>query len=105
MGVFPSAETGTKPYATALTYDIESALAGNALLDGVSKAAVADCLYDLLPNVIGGIPVGTVKTWVSRAQFAQLVERVYLDFDFNYHAWLENMDKAFASWKQANQPV
>ena len=40
-----------------------------------------------------------------RAQFAQLVERVYLDFDFNYHGWLENMDKAFASWKQANEPV
>ncbi len=38
-----------------------------------------------------------------RAPFAQLVERVYLDFD--YHTWLENMDKAFASWKQANQPV
>jgi hypothetical protein len=40
-----------------------------------------------------------------RDQFAQLVERVYLDFDANYHTWLENMDKAFASWKQANQPV
>jgi hypothetical protein len=46
-----------------------------------------------------------VVYWVSRDQFAQLVERVYLDFDFNYHTWLENMDKAFASWKQANQPV
>jgi hypothetical protein len=33
--------------------------------------AWSDCLYDLLPNVIGGIPVGIVKTWVSLAQFAQ----------------------------------
>jgi hypothetical protein len=71
----------------------------------VSKAAVADCLYDLLPNVIGGIPVGIVKTWVSRAQFSNMVEGVYLEFDNNYHAWLENMDKAFEGWKQANQPV
>jgi hypothetical protein len=83
----------------------QSAQAGESLLDGVPKAAVADCLYYLLPNVIGGIPVGIVKTWVSQPQFAQLVERVYLDFDFDYHTWLENMDKAFASWKQANQPA
>ncbi len=62
--------------AICATYKLseQSALVGNALLDRVSKAAVADCLYDLLPNVIGGIPVGIVKTWVSRVQFAQLVE-------------------------------
>jgi hypothetical protein len=34
-----------------------------------------------------------------------MVEGVYLEFDNNYHAWLENMDKAFEGWKQANQPV
>jgi len=55
--------------------------------------------------VIGRIPVGIVKTWVSRVQVEQLVERVYLDFDANYHMWLEDVDAAFESWKKANQPT
>ena len=83
----------------------ESAKAGNELLDGVSKAAVADCLYDLLPATIGGIPVGAIKAWVSREKFEQLVERVYLDFDANYHLWLEDMDKALEAWEKVNQPA
>ncbi len=48
----------------------ESVKAGDKLLDGVSKAAVADCIYDLLPTSIGGISLGIIKTLVSREKFA-----------------------------------
>jgi len=81
----------------------ESAKAGDELLDGVSKAAVANCLYDLLPATIRGIPVGIIKTLVSRERFAQFVEQAYQNFDANYHLWLEDMDKAFEAWKEANR--
>jgi len=81
----------------------ESAKAGDELLDGVSKAAVVDCICDLLPTSIGGIPLGIIKTLVSRERFAQFVEQAYQNFDANYHAWLEDMDKAFEAWKEANQ--
>ena len=81
----------------------ESARAGDELLDGVSKAAVANCLYDLLPATIRGIPVGIIKTLVSRERFAQFVEQAYQNFDANYHLWLEDMDKAFEAWKEANR--
>ena len=81
----------------------ESAKAGDELLDGVSKAAVADCIYDLLPTSIGGIPLGIIKTLVSREKFTQFIEQAYQSFDANYHLWLEDMDKAFEAWKEANQ--
>ena len=83
----------------------ESVEAGDKLLDGVSKAAVADCIYDLLPTSIGGIPPGIIKTLVSREKFAQFVEQGYQTFDANYHLWLEDMDKALEAWEKVNQPA
>ncbi len=76
-----------------------SAQKGGELLDGLEKKEVANMLYDVLPERIGSIPVGQIKKLVSKEQFATFVERAYQDFDFRYHSWLDELDKAFEVWK------
>src|SRR5512136_149495 len=65
----------------------EMAAAGNEALDGLSKKAIADAVYDLLPDKIGGIPVGMIKLLVSRARFEELVQAAYDNFDVSFHGW------------------
>lgn len=54
-------------------------------LDGIDKAAVADSIYNLLPEFInvGGvsIPTSLVKHLVTREMFSDLVKRVYDETD------------------------
>ncbi len=51
-----------------------SARKGGELLDGLEKKEMANMLYDVLPDSIGGIPVGEIKKLVSKEQFAEFVE-------------------------------
>jgi hypothetical protein len=69
----------------------EMAAAGEEVLDGVSKNAIADSVYDLLPATIGGVPVGLIKTFVSRERFEELVQTAYDKFDENLHAWQDDL--------------
>ncbi len=60
-------------------------------------------LYDLLPERIGSIPVGEIKKFVNKEQFAAFVERTFQDLDFRYHGWLDELDKAFERWRTENE--
>lgn len=54
-------------------------------LDGTDKAAIANGIYDTLPDIIyvlgRAIPVGLVKHFVSREMFADFVKRIYDETD------------------------
>ena len=78
----------------------EMVAAGNEALDGVSKKAIAEAAYDLLPANIGGIPVGLIKVVVSRERFQELVQAAYDKFDENFHAWQDDLAIEFERWKQ-----
>ena len=58
----------------------EMVAAGNEALDGVSKKAIADAVYDLLPAYVGGIPVGLIKVVVSRERLQELAQAAYDKF-------------------------
>ena len=57
-------------------------------LTSLDKRAVADGLYDILPDMIGTIPVGMVKMAIGRERFAVLVGlafeelELFVDVDF-----------------------
>jgi hypothetical protein len=78
----------------------EIAAAGNEVLDGVSKKAIADAVYDMLPPEIAGFPIGMIKLMVSRARFEELVQAAYDKFDENFHAWQDDLAQEFEKWKQ-----
>ncbi len=79
-----------------------SARKGGQLLDGLEKKELANMLYEVLPESIGGVPVGQIKKLVSKEQFAEFVEGAYQDFDERYHSWLGQLDTAFEKWQLEN---
>ena len=72
-------------------------------LRGLDKKAIADALYDLLPPTIGGIPVGLIKTLITREKFAELVQgafdRAMQLYEFNQAAF----EKAYQDWLNGNE--
>jgi hypothetical protein len=70
------------------------------VLDGVSKKAIADSVYDMLPDTISGVPVGLIKAAVSRQRFEDSVQAAYNYFDANYHGWQDSLAQEFEKWKQ-----
>jgi len=70
-------------------------------LDGVSKKAIADSVYDMLPDYIGKFPVVLVKQLVSRERFAELVQAVYDKFDEHFHGWQDDLASEFEKWKSS----
>ncbi len=65
------------------TYALQAEQQLGVQLEGMDKKTIADQIYDTLPNflMVGPIPlpIGTVKTLVSRSMFEELVENVYQD--------------------------
>ena len=55
----------------------------NVKLDGLDKKAIADQVYDLLPSslLVGDIPmpIGLIKTIVTKSAFEALVEQIYTE--------------------------
>ncbi len=76
------------------------ALATNEVLDGLSKKAIADMVYDMLPAQVGSFSIGMVKLLVSRERFEELMQTAYDKFDENYHGWQDDLAQEFERWKQ-----
>ena len=71
------------------------------MLDGVSKKAIADSVYDLLPDYIGKFPIVVVKQFVSRERIAELVQLAYDKFDEDFHGWQDDLAQEFEKWKMS----
>lgn len=69
-------------------------------LHGLDKKAIADQLYDLLPEQIGKFPLHLVKHLVSRERFEQLVQDAFARFDRDFVAFGDRYAELFAQWRQ-----
>ncbi len=75
------------------------------VMDGADKKAIADYIYNLLPDVVGGLPVGVVKAIVTRERFSALVEEVYQRFKIFYDSETEELNVLFEKWKADYQAL
>jgi len=69
-----------------------------ARLEGVDKAKIANMLYDLLPESVGGFPLEIVKTVVSRERFAELVQDAFHRFNAHYLTFQGKYTVAYLEW-------
>jgi len=69
---------------------------------GLDKKAIADTLYELLPPVIGGIPVGIIKTFVSREKFEELVQKAFDGAMSLYELNQEKFAELYKEWLKDN---
>ena len=68
----------------------------------LDKKAVADIVYDLLPDRIGGLSTTVIKTIIPRERFRVLVQDAYDHFSAFYNAHERRFEEAFEEWKRAN---
>jgi hypothetical protein len=71
-------------------------------LAGLNKKEIADALYDMLPAQIGNVPVGVVKTVISRDRFAELVQAAFDEFMEFYTEQQDVYDDLFNAWQETN---
>lgn len=75
---------------------------------GADKKKLADTIYNLIPDVIvvqgRAVPVGIVKSLVTRDRFAELVQGVFDEFDEQYMAHSARWDRLFDEWRIYNTP-
>ncbi|MCB0168679.1 MAG: hypothetical protein KDI79_30915 [Anaerolineae bacterium] len=71
-------------------------------LKGQDKAAIANEVYKLLPDQIGGFDITLVKSLVPPDRFAQLVQDAYDRFDHFLVEHQSRFDELYESWKQAS---
>jgi hypothetical protein len=66
---------------------------------GCDKKKLADGLYDLLPDTVGGFPLSVVKAIVSRERFQEIVENAFAQFDRRFVGYQTRYDELFEGWK------
>jgi hypothetical protein len=66
---------------------------------GCDKKKLADGLYDLLPDTVGGFPLSAVKAVVNRERFQEIVENAFAQFDRRFVAYQARYDELFEAWK------
>ncbi len=76
-------------------------------LKGLDKKVIADSVYAMLPDEIGGRDVTVIKSVISRERFQQLVQDAFDRFDRFYKTHREHFDEQFEKWKaiQAATPA
>lgn len=72
-------------------------------LNGVDKKALADFVYNLLPERIGGFDLALVKALIPPDRFAQLVQDAFNRFDVFWRANEDALNAEFEKWKLAQQ--
>jgi len=72
-------------------------------LDGLDKKAIADSVYAMLPEQVGGYDVSVIKALVPPERFAQLVQNAYDQFDRFYVEKRAHFDRLFEQWKSENR--
>ena len=71
----------------------------NERLRGIDKKWIADTMYDLLPDEVAGVPVHIVKSVVSRERFRDLVQDVFVRFDYHFVQFEQRYCALFDEWK------
>ncbi len=77
-------------------------------IQGADKKNLADTIYNLIPDVIvvqgKAVPVGIVKSLVTKERFQEIVQTVFSEFDEQYTAHSERWDRLFDEWVLSNTP-
>lgn len=76
-------------------------------LKGLDKKDIADSVYAMLPDEIGGHDITVIKSVISRERFQQLVQNAFDRFDRFYQTHRAHFDEQFEKWKaiQAATPA
>jgi len=69
---------------------------------GLDKKAIADSVYRMLPDEIGGYDLSIVKAVIGQERFIDLVQDAFDRFDRFYKTHRQHFDDEFAKWKQVN---
>jgi len=73
-------------------------------LKGQDKAAIAQEVYKLLPDQIGGHEITLIKSLIPPERFTQLVQDAFDRFDRFALEHQTRFDELYEAWKQENQP-
>lgn len=74
-------------------------------LRGADKAALARLLYSALPDRIGSVDMGRLKSLISEEQFAVYVQEAFNRAMAYYDACGEVLDKRFEEWVQGRDAM
>lgn len=71
-------------------------------LSGLDKKQVADSIYRMLPDELGGYDLSLIKRLVPPERFEQLVQDGFDRFDRFFVEHRAHFDQLFEAWKEAN---
>ncbi len=77
---------------------------GYERLKGMNKKEIADTIYALLPDTIGGYDLTLVKRIIPADRFEALVQDAFDRFDRFYIEHKAHFEEEFEKWKEVNQP-
>ena len=69
-------------------------------IQGMNKKAIADSVYSMLPDEIGGYDLTVVKAIISQERFVELVQDAFNRFDRFYKTHQLHFDEEFEKWKK-----
>lgn len=69
-------------------------------LDGADKKEIADRVYSLLPDEIGGYSIRYIKALIPRERFSEMVQDVFDEFDTFFENNRVAYAAAFSEWKR-----
>jgi hypothetical protein len=72
---------------------------------GLDKKAIADSVYAMLPDEIGGHDITVIKAVISQERFEQLAQNAFDRFDRFYKTHRTHFDEQFEKWKGARAPA
>jgi hypothetical protein len=70
---------------------------------GLDKKGIADSMYRMLPDQVGGHELTLVKNIITRERFEALVQDAFDRFDRFYVEHQQHYDELFQAWKAAQQ--
>jgi hypothetical protein len=73
-------------------------------IEGADKKQIADSIYRMLPDQVGGYDLSLVKHAVSQERFQQLVQDAFNRFDRFFVEHQAHFDDLFEQWKAENKP-
>ena len=73
-------------------------------LRGLDKKAIADSVYAMLPDEIGGYDITIIKATINQERFQQLVQNAFDRFDRFYKTHRSHFDEQFEKWKEIQDP-
>jgi hypothetical protein len=71
---------------------------------GADKKAIADSIYAMLPDEVGGFDITFIKRIVTKERFGELVQNTYDRFDTFFVEKRGHFDRLFDEWKEENAP-